>query len=232
MNRIRAGLIVAICGWLLSMINPITGWISIIDEKIKLDSGYEITKAEIILDEADYEEVGGYKKVTLKYTANDEIIEKHMSKEEYRNNEYAPFINGGLINVMYEKNAPENIEVVVDNNIVSSTVWLLVTTVIFIYIVKKIYPEVVRRYKKEYSNQEYIDAQIISSDSFNRIIAIDDSEEKIRVFKSFPYFNAVDNMGTFLKSKNIEKIRVYFNESDEKKITMDYKVLSEVKTDD
>lgn len=229
MNRLRLGCILILLAWIIGALGPLKNLMNFINEKSDLNAGYEMTKAEIILNEDDFEEVNGYKNITLKYTANGEVIEKVMSKEEYIKNEYHPFVNGGLINIIYEINSPQTLRVTISRKPVSDILKIVILTMIIMYIFKKIYPEALRRHKKEYKNQKYIDAKIISSDSFNRIIAMDDTGEKIRVFKSLPFLNETNNMSLFLKSKNIEKIRVYFDENNENKIIMDYDIFSEVK---
>lgn len=232
MNRIRLGMILVLCGWLIGVLSPVVNWISFVKEKIELNSGYEKVQAEIVLDKTDYDEMTGYKKVTLKYDTQAGKVEKVMSKEEYMENEYHPFVNGGLVNIIYEINSPQTMRVATTSRLVSSTLKIIILTMIAIYIFKNIYPEAVRRHKKEYRNEKFVDAKILSSDNLNRIIAMDDNANKIRIFRSFPFFNEINNMSLFLKSKNIEKIRVYFDEKNESKIVMDYEVLSEVENND
>ena len=94
MNRIRLGMILILCGWLIGVLSPVVNWISFVKEKIELNSGYEKVQAEIVLDKTDYDEMTGYKKVTLKYDTQAGKVEKVMSKEEYMENEYHPFVNG------------------------------------------------------------------------------------------------------------------------------------------
>ncbi len=230
MCGIKVGMLFIVLAWLIPTLSMICDWSNLLAEMTLLNSGYEVTQAEIRLDEADFDEVYGYQALTLKYIANDEIIEKKIDRKEYN----GALIHGGLMKIMYNENDVQDIRYIANENIISNTISFLINTSLLIYIMKKFYPEMVSRIKQEYKGNEYVDAKIISCDYYNRLVAIDDAniDEKIRIYKSFPYFNDKSNMKVFLQSKNIDKIRVYFDKNNNRKIVMDYKIMEEVNGND
>lgn len=206
MDNAKLGLAIVLFAWIFSILSPILTIYDLIEENKRLESGYIMTQAEILIEE---------NKINLEYIVEDEVFNKGINRAELS----YEVVNGGLIKIMYDANAPENMEIVKDKYLFSKLVTVVITSILGIFTLKKVYPNVKRRKNKEYKSWKYVDAEIIDSNPYNQIIAINENDGKMQIYRSR---NFNQDINIFLKSKDVKKVRVYIEPKNSKKIVIDY----------
>ena len=212
MKNVKAGLIVVLLAWLIPVTSLIFSCIDFIKQENILKSGYKITEAEIILKES--ENVYESSTINLEYTINDNVFNNEINRYMI---DYSP-INGGLVKIIYNENNPNEFEIAKQNTIMSNAIMLIIISLLEIYVLKKIYPRAKARALKEYKDWDFVEAEIIDSNLYNKFISIYEKDGKVEVYKSLPFTYEINAV---LKSKNICSIRVYKNPKDSKRIVID-----------